>query len=145
VPVIDRLRVSTRYVEIDYTWRVGAGRLVALAALLRRLVGDLGTALAPAGDVAAALRPFLVVRVLGVIPLRQLSGPHAVTCLAKIAELSGPALTLPGWCAAVPAAPPAAAVTGCCGPAAPSATVAENLSEEHHDRPSPRPADHTKQ
>ena len=96
----------------------------------------------PAGDVAAALRPFLVVRVLGVIPLRQLSGPHAMACLAKITELCCPALTLPGWCAAVPAAPPSAARAGCCGPAAPSATVAENLPEEHHDRPSPRPADH---
>jgi len=145
VPVIDQLRVTSRRIEVDDTWRVGAGRHAALAALLRRLAGDLGTVLAPAGDVAAALRPFLVVRVLGVIPLQQFSGPHAVACLAKIAELSGPALTLPGWCAAVPAAPPAAARTGCCGPAAPSATVAENLSEEHHDRPSPRPADHTRQ
>ena len=29
VPVIDQLRVTTRYVEIDYTWRVGAGRHAA--------------------------------------------------------------------------------------------------------------------
>ncbi|HUY47270.1 MAG TPA: NUDIX domain-containing protein, partial [Streptosporangiaceae bacterium] len=72
VPVIDHLRVTTRHVEIDYTWRVGAGRHAALAALLHRLAGDLGAVLAPAGDMAAALRPFLVVRVLGVIPLRQL-------------------------------------------------------------------------
>jgi len=47
VPVIDQPRVTTRYVEIDYAWRVGAGRHAALAALLRRLAGDLGTALAP--------------------------------------------------------------------------------------------------
>ena len=142
VPLIDRLRVTARYVEIDCTWRVGVGRHAALAALLRRLAGDLGTVLSPAGDVAAALRPFLVVRVLGVIPLRQPSGPHAMACLAKITELSCPALTLPGWCVAVPAAPPSAAGAGCCGPAVPSATVAENLPEEHHDRPSPRSADH---
>jgi hypothetical protein len=105
-PVIDHLRVTDRYIEIDYTWRAGAGRRAALAALLRRLGGDLGTALAPEGDVAAALRPFLIARILGVIPLRQLSGPHAIACLAKLTELSSPVLTLPGWCAVVLAAPP---------------------------------------
>jgi hypothetical protein len=105
-PVIDHLRATARYIEIDYTWRVGAGRHAALTALLRRLGGDLGSVLAPAGDAAAALRPFLIARILGVIPLRQLSGPHAIACLAKLAELSSPVLTLPGWCAAVPAAPP---------------------------------------
>lgn len=55
---------------------------------------------------------------LHVIPLRQMSGPHAVACLAKLAELSHPAWSLPGWCATVPAATP-----GGCGPAAASATV----------------------
>jgi hypothetical protein len=117
-PVIDRLRVTARYIEIDYTWQAGAGRRAALAALLHRLARDLGTALAPGEDAAASLRPFLAVRILGVIPLRQMSGPHAIACLAKLAELSHPAWNLPGWCATVPAAAP-----GGCGPAAASLTV----------------------
>ena len=37
----------------------------------------------------------------GVIPLREMSVPHAVTCLAKLAELANPAITLPDWCATV--------------------------------------------
>jgi hypothetical protein len=60
-----------------------------------------GSATAPGGGVATALRPFLAVRVLGVIPLTQMSGPHAVMCLAKVAELAAPALNLPEWCAVV--------------------------------------------
>jgi hypothetical protein len=60
---------------------------------------DLGTALAAGGDVTASLRPFLALRILGVIPLRQMTGPHAVACLAKLAELSRAGMTLAGWCA----------------------------------------------
>jgi hypothetical protein len=121
-PVIDRLHVTAGHIEIDYTWRAGAGRRAALAALLHRLARDLGTALAPGGDAAARLRPFLAVRILGVIPLRQMSGPHAVACPAKLAELSHPAWSLPGWCATVPAAIPLATPGGC-GPASATATV----------------------
>lgn len=51
----------------------------------------------------AVLRPFLVMRVLGVIPLGQMSGPHAMACLAKIAELASPAFNPSDWCATVPA------------------------------------------
>ena len=53
----------------------------------------------PGGGVATALRPFLAVRVVGVIPLPQMSGTHAVMCLAKVAELAAPVLSLPDWCA----------------------------------------------
>lgn len=106
IPVIDHLRLTARYIEIDCTWHVGAGRHAALATLLDRLARDLGTALAPSGDVADSLRPFLAVRILGVISLRQMSGPHALACLAKLAELSHPAWSLPGWCNTVPAASP---------------------------------------
>jgi hypothetical protein len=106
MPAIDRLRVTTRYVEIDYTWRVGAGRSAALSTLLRRLGDDLGTAVAPGGDVAARLRPFLALRILSVIPLGQMTGPDAAACLAKLAELSSPALNLPDWCATTAAGIP---------------------------------------
>jgi hypothetical protein len=103
-PVVEHLCVTPRRLEIDYTWQVGAGRHSAIAALLHRLASDLGTALAPSSDVAASLRPFLAVRILGVIPLRQMSGAHAVACLAKLAELAHPTWTLPAWCATIPTA-----------------------------------------
>lgn len=98
MPVIDHLRATTRHVEIDYTWHLGRGRHAALSTLLHRLAGDLGTAIAPGGDAAASLRPFLALRILGVIPLGQMNGPDAAACLAKLAELSSPALSLPDWC-----------------------------------------------
>ncbi|HLX47486.1 MAG TPA: hypothetical protein VKS82_04050 [Streptosporangiaceae bacterium] len=102
-PVISHLRVTPWRIEIDYTWKVGVGRHAAIATLLHRLAGDLGAALGPTTDVAADLRPFLAVRILGVISLRQMSGPHALTCLVKLAELAHPGWNLPGWCSTVPA------------------------------------------
>jgi hypothetical protein len=104
-PTVDYLRVTTRRVEIDYTWRVGIGRRTALTTLLRRLTSDLGMAIATDGDLTGRLRPFLTLRILGVIPLGQMSGPQAVLCLAKLAELSSPGVALPDWCAAITVAP----------------------------------------
>jgi hypothetical protein len=104
-PVINHLHVTTRSVEVTSIWRSGAGRHAALGALLRCLAGDLGSALAPGGDVTARLRPFLALRILGVISLRQMSGTHAIACLAKLAELSHPAWNLADWCATVPVSP----------------------------------------
>jgi hypothetical protein len=104
-PVAGHLRITVRAVELSYTWQVGAGRHAALATLLHRLAADLGAALAPSSG-AACLRPFLAVRILGVISLRHMSGPHALACLAKLAELSHPAWSLPAWCATIPAASP---------------------------------------
>lgn len=110
-PVIGHLRIAARSVELGYAWQVGAGRQAALATLLHRLATDLGAMLAPGGG-TACLRPFLAVRILGVISLRQMSGPHALVCLAKLAELSHPAWSLPTWCATVPAAFPPARAAG---------------------------------
>jgi hypothetical protein len=93
-------------------------------------MGDLGTALAPDSDVTASLRPFLILRILGVIPLRQMSGPHAVACLARLAELSRHDLTLHDWCACTPTAHADAAGQDGCEPGAQSATVAENQPKE---------------
>jgi hypothetical protein len=123
-PHIGQIRVTPRRVEISYTWHAGAGRHAALATLLHRLASDLGTALAPGSDVAARLRPFLAVRILGVISLAQMSGPHAPACLARLAELTHPAWDLPAWCATTPAAcPPATPPT--CHPAVASAVAPE--------------------
>ena len=107
-PVVDQLRVDDRRVSVDYTWRVGPGRHAAIEALLRRLGGDLATVLAPrGGDPMPLLRPFLALRVLGVIPLSQLSGPDALLCLAKLAELTTPGLATATWSRITPAHPAA--------------------------------------
>ena len=128
VPAIDHLRVTSRHVEIDYTWHVGPGRHAALGTLLRRLAGDLGAALTPGGDGAASLRPFLAIRILGVISLRRMTGLDAVACLAKVAELAHSKWTLPGWCATAPGVPPAASPDGC-QPVLASATVLADSSK----------------
>ncbi len=113
-PVIDDLHVTDRRIEIDCTWHAGAGRHAAIAALTHRLGSDLGSALAPDGDVEATLRPFLALRILSVIPLGWLSGPHALACLTKLAELTQPAWSLPGWCATCPPASAATLPAGGC-------------------------------
>jgi len=104
-PSIDHLAVGDRHIEINYTWTVGAGRHAAIQALLHRLEHDLGAVLSPAGDLLTLLRPFLTMRVLGVIPLAQLTGPHALLCLTKLAELGNPDSTLRAWCHTVPVRP----------------------------------------
>jgi len=102
-PVIEHLRVTGRTVEITCTWRAGAGRQAALATLLHRLATDLGTALAPGTCDTTCLRPFLATRILGVIPLHQMSGPHAILCLAQLAGLRQRTWDLASWCATHPA------------------------------------------
>jgi hypothetical protein len=42
----------------------------------------------------AALRPFLVCRILGVLPLTCLIGDDAALCLARLAQLQDPDLSL---------------------------------------------------
>jgi hypothetical protein len=84
-----------RRIEVTTRWSIGTGRSAALDALLAALYGDLGTACAIGrSSVIDALRPFLMCRVLGVIDLRVLDGTDAVLCLAKLAELCQPDLTI---------------------------------------------------
>ncbi|GLW57841.1 hypothetical protein [Kitasatospora phosalacinea] len=76
-----------RRVEIGYTWQVGAGRQAAIGRLLDRLSTDLGEAagLAP-HTLLAQLRPFLLLRLLGVVPLAALTEDDRLLLLAKLAE-----------------------------------------------------------
>jgi hypothetical protein len=78
------------------------------------------------------LRPFLALRVLGVIPLGQLRGPDALLCLAKLAELATPDLTLAAWSRITPTdstfgtgpvAAPTRGLPGCQQQTEPSACV----------------------
>jgi hypothetical protein len=102
-PIVQRLHMGRRRVEIEPAWVAGSGRRASLDAVVRRLDADLGAAIAPGSDVTDALRPFLAVRILGVIPLGQLSGPDALLCFAKLAELADPRLTLDDLVRTVPA------------------------------------------
>jgi hypothetical protein len=102
-PIVEHLRVDRHRIELDHVWALGAGRRAALDALLRRLEGDLGTAIGSDGDVTDALRPFLALRILGVIPLGEMSGHDALLCFAKLAEVLDPSLTLAELVRSVPA------------------------------------------
>jgi hypothetical protein len=107
-PSADHLRVSARTVEIACTWHAGAGRQAALATLLDRLATDLGTAISPGKCSTDCLQPFLAIRLLGVIPLQQMSGHDAILCLAKLARLCQRNWDIAGWCATTP---PASTIT----------------------------------
>ena len=80
-------------------------RCAAIDALLHRLDSDLGAAIAPGGDVTDVLRPFLVLRILGVTPLAHLSGPDALLCWAKLAEVLDSRRTAAELVWSAPAAP----------------------------------------
>ncbi|HZU14510.1 MAG TPA: hypothetical protein VFB58_16840 [Chloroflexota bacterium] len=93
-PTLEHLHLGRRTVELEYSWNLGAGRQTALETVLHRLQGDLGKQIAREGEVMAVLRPFLAMRVLGVIPLGEMSAHDAMLCCAKLAEIRDPDLTL---------------------------------------------------
>jgi len=97
VPAVDSLDVSVHghCAELTYTWRTGPGRQAAIKRLLTWLNGDLGAALgcAPAA-MPALLRPFLILRILGVIPGTSLNREDTLLMLAKVAEASDPGMVL---------------------------------------------------
>ena len=96
-PVISNLNISvhSRCAELTYTWSTGLGRQAAIKRLLTWLAGDLGAVLGcvPA-DMFALLRPFLILRILGVISGRSLDRMDALLMLAKVAEASDPEMLL---------------------------------------------------
>jgi hypothetical protein len=96
-PVIGDVDISVhrRCAELRYTWRTGPGRQAAIKRLLTWLTGDLGAALGCAPtDMAELLRPFLIMRILGVIPGRSLDRMDALLMLVKVAEASNPEMVL---------------------------------------------------
>ncbi|MFJ5884018.1 hypothetical protein [Kitasatospora cineracea] len=89
-PRLDRvvLDEEQRRVEIGYTWQVGAGRQAAIRRLMERLHSDLGEAAGLDPDaLLAQLRPFLLLRLLGVVPLAALTEADLLLLLAKVAEV----------------------------------------------------------
>jgi hypothetical protein len=96
-PALEHLTISAdrRIVELDYAWAVGHGRRAAIQWLCRWLSGDLAAAIGcPPAQVYAALRPFLVMRMLGVIPATSLTTEDRFLLLAKLAENDHDGMTL---------------------------------------------------
>lgn len=109
VPAVDRLEVHDRHrhIDVDYRWEIGRGRAAAIAATLDGL-SDLLDA-EPHHDgtgLLAVLRPFLIMRILGVIRLGRLAGTDALLCLARLAQLDNRLLTMADFLAdvSIPAA-----------------------------------------
>lgn len=78
-------------IEVEFTFRARPGRKTAIEVLLNRIGRDLGGLLAPAGmRPDAALKPWLAIRVLGVIPLTGMSCADRAVCLAVLARVLDP-------------------------------------------------------
>ncbi|WP_097983224.1 hypothetical protein [Streptomyces sp. f150] len=89
VPAVRAAELSTRGRELnlDYTWPTGRGRWAALTQLSARIAADLGDAAGlPRGRQLHALRPFLTLRILGVIPPHLLTPDDLLLIMAKLAE-----------------------------------------------------------
>jgi hypothetical protein len=96
-PALTRADISTvhRRAVLTYVWGAGRGRAAAIRRLLAWLDGDLGAAIGQASDQRdALLRPFLVLRILGVIPVSHLTRQDSLLILAKLAEVSDPDISL---------------------------------------------------
>jgi hypothetical protein len=97
VPAITHLHVDhqERHIYAAYAWRTGAGRQAVITRVSRWIHGALGAAarLRP-GTELAQLRGFLALRILGVIPLTQLTPTEALLAVIKLAESQYPATSL---------------------------------------------------
>lgn len=96
-PAIEQLAMTIDHHRVDVAtrWHVGPGRTTAIRTLRTELDGQLGAACAAGrSSLMSALRPFLVARILGVIRLGLLDGTDTLLCLAKLAHLQDPRLTL---------------------------------------------------
>ncbi|MGW4956931.1 hypothetical protein ACWEPL_06845 [Nonomuraea sp. NPDC004186] len=86
-PALTHLRTGQGRLEVSGNLQVGAGRHAAIATLTRRLHGDLGALVAAGDDPLSALRPWLVLRILGVLPLTAMAQADRAFCLALLAQV----------------------------------------------------------
>jgi hypothetical protein len=102
VPRLHHLSVGPQSLRTALDWNVGTGRAAALRTLLEALGGELGDAcVAGQPNLTAALRPFLVCRILGVINLHELSSADRLLCLAALAKLTADGVGLSDIVAAI--------------------------------------------
>ncbi|GGV94067.1 hypothetical protein GCM10015535_58530 [Streptomyces gelaticus] len=89
------LSMTTRWLEVTYTWDVGAGRHAAVHRLVERIHVDLAaTAGIEPDQFLRRIRGFLAARILGVFAPATLSDGALLLILAKLAESQSPATTL---------------------------------------------------
>jgi hypothetical protein len=82
-------------IEVEFTYRARAGRQAAINTLTQRVHGDIGTLLAPTGvDPDTALRHWLALRILGVIPLSGMSHADRAVCLGTLAHALDPQISI---------------------------------------------------
>lgn len=113
VPHTRHWSVNGQRIQVSVNWSVGAGRATALHTMAEALAGDLGAACAAGRpSLTAALRPFLVCRVLGVINLNVLTTTDRLLCLATLAQLTNPNLEINDLLAAVTIQHPPTATRG---------------------------------
>ncbi|GAA3687672.1 hypothetical protein GCM10022224_061100 [Nonomuraea antimicrobica] len=86
-PVLTHLHTGQGRLEVSGTLQVGAGRHAAIGALTRRLHSDLGALIMAADDPLIALRPWLVLRILGVLPLTAMAQADRAFCLGLLAQV----------------------------------------------------------
>ncbi|MFS0695964.1 hypothetical protein [Streptomyces nitrosporeus] len=94
------LHHSSRHIDVRYSWNAGPGRAAALTRALNGLCGENGSGL-------EEIRPFLALRILGVIPPSRLSGHDLLLVLIKLAESQDPHTTLDTFFTTTPAPHPA--------------------------------------
>ncbi|MFJ7127319.1 hypothetical protein [Streptomyces sp. NPDC098101] len=101
-PRIEHLELhrSSRHIDVRYSWNTGPGRAAALTRALDGLRGENGSD-------PEEIRPFLALRILGVIPPTRLSGHDLLLVLIKLAESQDPRTTLDTFFTTAPAPHPA--------------------------------------
>ena len=97
VPAITHLRLDhhDRHIHAEYKWATGAARRAAITRVSQWVHGTLGTAaqFRPGAELEQ-LRGFLALRILGVIPLAQLTPDEALLSIIKLAQSQDPATPL---------------------------------------------------
>lgn len=82
-------------VKVSYDWQLGPARAEAIGALLAAVQDHLDPVLGESStNLLDLLRPFLIMRILTVLPLAAMHADDALLCLAKLAQLQDPNLTL---------------------------------------------------
>ncbi|MGW2472422.1 hypothetical protein [Streptomyces sp. NPDC001665] len=82
---------TTSTLHIDYAPQLAATRRAAVATYWNQLVRPVADRLWPGADLANLLRPYLVMRILGVYDLAELALPDRLVLLARLAEAMSPA------------------------------------------------------
>lgn len=85
-------------IHVALRWTSGKGRAAAIKELVKQVsTGPLYEACTATGhspNILDALRPFLLARILGVIPLTTMQPKHRLGCLAALAIITNPQTTL---------------------------------------------------